>query len=144
MGRNSLKEANEDVTFGLSDFSDEDTVKRFGKAIEDFIELTKVQASQGVAIPAFITFEGVEVKQPLTLAVTERKLSKVFISFDNMHNFFRTVPRVNRNEITFYQERKCEERNRNEDCNDGDFLFMLPVILSSNLNLGTKNPSPSS
>ncbi|EFP11119.1 hypothetical protein CRE_30855 [Caenorhabditis remanei] len=61
MGRNSLKEANEDVTFGLSDFSDEDTVKRFGKAIEDFIELTKVQASQGVAIPAFITFEGVEV-----------------------------------------------------------------------------------
>lgn len=61
MGRNSLKEANNEVTFGLSDFSDEETVKRFGKAIEGFIELTKVQASQGVAIPAVITFEGVKV-----------------------------------------------------------------------------------
>lgn len=61
MGRSSLKEANEDVTFGLSDFSDEETVKRFGKAIEDFIELTRVQALKGVAIPAVITFEGVEV-----------------------------------------------------------------------------------
>ncbi|CAO4380060.1 unnamed protein product [Caenorhabditis nigoni] len=61
MGRNSFKEAKQDVSYGLSDFSDEETVKRFGKAIEDFIELTRVQASKGVAIPAVITFEGVKV-----------------------------------------------------------------------------------
>ncbi|ULT90175.1 hypothetical protein L3Y34_008501 [Caenorhabditis briggsae] len=61
MGRNSFKEANQNVSYGLSDFSDEETVKRFGKAIEDFIELTRVQASKGVAIPAVITFEGVNV-----------------------------------------------------------------------------------
>lgn len=60
MGRNSLKEANNDVTYGLSDFSDEDTVKRFGKAVEEFAELLKIQASRGVAIPNVITFEGVK------------------------------------------------------------------------------------
>ncbi|PIC24489.1 hypothetical protein B9Z55_017814 [Caenorhabditis nigoni] len=61
MGRNSFEKANQNVSFGLSDFSDKETVERFGKAVEDFMELTRVQASKGVAIPGFITFEGVKV-----------------------------------------------------------------------------------
>ncbi|CAO4377838.1 unnamed protein product [Caenorhabditis nigoni] len=60
MGRNSFEKANQNVSFGLSDFSDKETVKRFGKVVEDFMELTRVQASKGVAIPGVITFEGVK------------------------------------------------------------------------------------
>ncbi|CAI2354584.1 unnamed protein product [Caenorhabditis sp. 36 PRJEB53466] len=62
MGRNSFKEANNNVSYGLSDFSDEATAQRFGKAIEDFIELLRVQASRGIAIPAVIPFEGVKTR----------------------------------------------------------------------------------
>uniref|UniRef100_A0A8R1DUE6 Oxidored_FMN domain-containing protein n=1 Tax=Caenorhabditis japonica TaxID=281687 RepID=A0A8R1DUE6_CAEJA len=60
MGRNSLKEANNDVSYGISDFSDEATVTRFLKAIEEFMQLTTTRAKQGIVTPAVLTFEGVK------------------------------------------------------------------------------------
>lgn len=57
MGRSSLEEANGDVTYAISDFSDEATVQRYAMAIGEFVEKLKREAAEGKSTPSVIRFE---------------------------------------------------------------------------------------
>ncbi|CCD69357.1 NADH:flavin oxidoreductase/NADH oxidase N-terminal domain-containing protein [Caenorhabditis elegans] len=60
MGRTTYQQTNQTPTYGISDFSNEETVNRYKEALKDYTVFMKSMASQNKPIHGVLVFEGIK------------------------------------------------------------------------------------